>query len=77
MSRLIQHLVPYSTSAIMALVWQMCRLLLHPPNVSSCFIKFFKLFIYIFETSGEYIHCEIISADDIASGEVVRYKRLV
>jgi len=31
----------------------------------------------MFETSFEYICCEIISADDIASGEVVRYKRLV
>jgi len=31
----------------------------------------------IFETSIEYICCAIISEDDIASGEVVRYKRLV
>jgi len=28
----------------------------------------------IFETSVEYICCETISADEMASGEVVRYK---
>jgi len=31
----------------------------------------------IFETSVEHICCEINSADDIASGEAVRYKRLL
>jgi len=34
-------------------------------------------FIKVFETSVEYIWCEIISADDTASGEAVRYKRLL
>jgi len=37
----------------------------------------FPSLIYIFKSSVEYICCEIISADDIASGEVVRYKRVV
>jgi len=36
-----------------------------------------KSFIKIFETSVEYIWCETISADDTASGEAVRYKRLL
>jgi len=31
----------------------------------------------IFETLVEYICCEIISADDTASGEAVKYKRLL
>jgi len=35
------------------------------------------LFIKIFQTSVEHIWCEIISADNTASGEAVRYKRLV
>jgi len=39
--------------------------------------NFIKSFIKLFETSIEYICCEIISVDDIASGEAVRYKRLV
>jgi len=39
--------------------------------------NFIKSFIKVFETSIEYICCEIISADDIASGAAVRYKRLV
>jgi len=60
----------------MALVWQMYRLLINLSNVSSSFSKFIKSIIWIFETSFEYICCEIISADDIANGEVVRYKRL-
>jgi len=36
---LYKHLVPYSTSAVMALVWQLYRLLVNLPNFSSCFIK--------------------------------------
>jgi len=51
----------------------MYRLLVNLHNFSSCFINFIK----IFETSIEYIWCEIISADDTASGEAVRYERLV
>jgi len=31
----------------------------------------------IFETSVEFLCCKIISADDTASGEAVRYKRLL
>jgi len=38
----------------------------------SCFRNFIKSFIKIFETLGEYICCEIISADDIATDEAVR-----
>jgi len=34
------YLVPYSTSAVMALAWQMYRLLVNLPNFSSCFSKF-------------------------------------
>ena len=59
----------------MALMWQMYGLLVNLPNFSSGFSNFIK--IKIFETSVEYICCEIISADDIASGEAVSYKRLV
>jgi len=61
----------------MALLWQMYRVLVNLPNFSSGFSNFIKSFINIFETSVEYICCEIISADDIASDETVRYKRLV
>ena len=61
----------------MVLLWQMYRLLANLPNFSSGFSKFIKSFIKIFATSVEYICSEIISADDIASGEAVRYKRLV
>jgi len=61
----------------MALLCQMYRLLVNLPNFSSCFTNFVKSFIKIFVTSLEYICCEIISADDIASGEAVRYKRLL
>jgi len=46
--------------------------LLHLPNFSSCFRKFIKSFIKVFETSFEYIWCVIISADDTASGEPFR-----
>jgi len=60
----------------MALLWQMYRLLVNLLNVSSGFSNFIISFIKIFATSVEYICCEIISADDIASGEAVRYKRL-
>jgi len=55
----------------------MYRLLVKLPNFSSCFSKFIKSFIKIFETSVEYICCDIISADDSASGEIIRYKRQV
>jgi len=61
----------------MALLCQMYRLLVNLPNFSSCFRNFIKSFIKIFQTSVEYICCEIISADDTASGEAIRYKRLV
>jgi len=61
----------------MALLHQMYRLLLNLPNFSSCFRNFIKSFIKIFQTSIEYIWCEIISADDTASDEAVRYKRLL
>jgi len=61
----------------MALLWQMYRLLVNLPNFSSGFCNFIKSFINILETSVEFICCEIVSADDIASGEAVRYKRLV
>jgi len=33
------YLVPYSASAVMALVWQMYRLPVNLPNFSSCFSK--------------------------------------
>jgi len=56
----------------MALVWQMYRLQVNLPNFSSCFSNFIKSFIKIFETLVKYIHCEIISADDIETGEAVR-----
>jgi len=55
----------------------MYRLLVNLPNFSSYFRNFVKSFIKIFQTSVEYILCEIISADDTASGEAVRYKRLL
>ena len=58
----------------MALLWQMYRLLVHLPNFSFGFSNIIKSLSNIFETSVEYICCEIISADDIASGEAVRYK---
>jgi len=61
----------------MALVWQMHKLIVKLPNFSPCYSKFIKSIVYIFETSIEYICCEIISSDDIASDAVVRYKRLV
>jgi len=60
----------------MDLLWQMYRLLVNLPNFSSGFNNVINSFIKIFETSVEYICYEIISADDIASGEAVRYKRL-
>jgi len=47
----------------MALLWQVYRLQVNLPNFSSCFSNFIKPFIKIFETSVEYICCEIISAD--------------
>ena len=55
----------------MALVWQMYRLQVNQPNLS-CFSNFIKLFIKIFEILVEYICCEIISADEIATGEAAR-----
>jgi len=61
----------------MALLCQMHKLLVNLPNILSCFSSFIKSFIKIFETSVEYICCEIISADDTASGEAIRYKRLL
>jgi len=61
----------------MALVWQMHKLIVKLPNFSSCYSKFIKSNIYIFETSIEYIFCEIISSNDIVSDAIVRYKRLV
>jgi len=61
----------------MALLCQVYRLLVNLPNFSSCFSNFIKSFIHIFETSVECICCEIIFADDTASGEDVRYKRLL
>ena len=54
-------MVPYSTSAVMAVVWQMYRLLVNLPNFSSCFSRFIKSFIKIFGTSVEYICSEIVS----------------
>jgi len=56
----------------MALVWQMYRLQVNLPKFSSCFSNFIKSFSKIFETLVEYICCEIISADDIATGEAAR-----
>ena len=50
----------------------MYRLQVSLPNFSSCFCNFIKSFIKIFETLVEYICCEIISADDIATGEASR-----
>jgi len=70
-------LVPHSTSAVMALLCQIYRLLVNLPNFSSCFRNFIKSFIKIFQTSVECICCKIISADDTASGEAFRYKRLL
>jgi len=61
----------------MALLCQMYKLLANLPNFSSCFSNFIKYFIKTFETSFEYICCEIISADDTVSGEAIRYKRLL
>ena len=55
----------------MALVWQMYRLQVNLPNLS-CFSNFIKLFIKIFEALVEYICCDIISADEIATGEAAR-----
>jgi len=60
----------------MVLVWQMYGMLVNLPNFSSCYSKFIKSIVYIFETSVEYICCGIRSADN-ASGEVVKCKRLV
>ena len=60
------------TSAVMALLWQMYELLVNLRNFSSGFSNFIKSFIKIFETSVEYICCEIISADGIAGGQAVR-----
>jgi len=57
----------------MALLCQVYWLLVNLPNFSSCFRNFIKSFIKIFETSFKYIWREIISADDTASGEAVRY----
>ena len=73
-------MVPHSTSAVMALLYQMYRLLVNQAGLLtflSCFRNFVKSFIKIFETSVEYICPKIISADDTASGESVRYKRLL
>ena len=53
----------------MALLGQMYRLLLNLPTFSSCFNNFIKSFIKICD---KYICCEIISADDVASGEAAR-----
>jgi len=61
----------------MALLCQMYRLPVNLPNFSSWFRSFIKSFIKIVQTSVEYICCGIISADDTASGEAVRYKRLL
>ena len=61
----------------MAVSCQKHRLRVNLPNFSSCFRNFIKLFIKIFETSVEYIWFEIIFADDTASGEPVKYKRLL
>jgi len=61
----------------MALLCQMYRLLVNLPNFSSSFSNFIKSCIEIFETSVEYICCEVISADDTECGEAVRYKGLL
>jgi len=61
----------------MALLCQMYRLLVNLSNFSSYFRKFIKSFIKIFETSVEFICCKIIFADDTASGEAARYKKLL
>jgi len=50
----------------------MYRLQVNLPNFSFCFSTFIKPFINIFETLVEYICCEMISADDIATGEAAR-----
>jgi len=60
----------------MALSCQMYELQVNLPHFSSCSRNFIKSFIKNFEISVEHICCEIISADDIASGEAVRNKRL-
>jgi len=65
-------MVPYSTSAVMALVWHMYRPQVNLPNFSACFSNLIKSFIKIFETLVEYICCEIISADELATGEAAR-----
>ena len=59
-----KHLVWHSTSAVMALLCQIYSLPVNLPNFSSSFRNFVKSFIKIFQTSVEYIWCEIISADD-------------
>jgi len=61
----------------MALLCQMYRLLVNLRDFSSCFRNIINSFIKIFETSVEYIWYEIISADDTACGEAVRYKKLL
>jgi len=61
----------------MALLCQLYRLLVNLPNFSSCISNFIKSFVKFFETSVECICCEIIFAEDAASGEAVRYKRLL
>jgi len=66
---------PHSSSSVMAILCQMHRLLVNLPNFSSCFRNFIKSFFKIFETSVESICCDIISADDAASG-AIRYKIL-
>jgi len=45
------YLIPYSTSAVTALVWQMYRLLVNLPNFSSWFSKFVLalFFSHVFE----------------------------
>ena len=48
------------------------RLQVNLPNFSSCCSNFIKSFIKIFETLVEYICCEKVSADDIATGEAAR-----
>jgi len=70
-------MVPHSSSSVMAILCQMYRLPVNLPNFWSCFRNFIKSFIKIFETSVEYICCGIMSADDTASVEAIRYKRLL
>ena len=72
-------MAPHSTSAVVASLLDV-QATSKPgrfTNFSSCFRNFIKPLIMIFETSVEHICCEINSADDIASGEAVRYKRLL